>query len=82
MIMIREEQEHYCLITDDRAWTVVERRAGKYYPLGACSQPGVSLDQPEAAALFRPDRCYPEPIARSLLAATATEWRYLAEHIR
>jgi hypothetical protein len=82
MITVKEEQEHYCLVTDDRAWTVVERRAGKYYALGVRRQPGVSLDQPEAAALFRPDRCYPEPAARRLLAVAAEEWRYLAEHLR
>ena len=82
MITIRSEQEHYCLVTDDAVWTVVERRAGKYHPLGNCSQPGVTLDQPEAAALFRGDRCYPELAARRRLADVAAEWRYLAEHIR
>jgi len=82
MITIKAEQEHYCLVTDDGFWTVVERRAGKYHPLGNCSQPGVALDEPEAAALFRKGRCYAEPAARRLLADVATEWRYLAEHVR
>jgi len=82
MITIKSEQEHYCLVTDDEVWTVVERRAGKYHPLGDCSQPGVALEQPEAAALFRRDRCYSELIARRVLANVATEWRYLIEHIR
>ena len=45
MITIRAEQEHYCLVTDGRSWTVIERRAGKYHPLGNCSQPGVALDE-------------------------------------
>ena len=82
MIAIKAEQEHYCLATDGKSWTVIERRAGKYYPLGNCSRPGVALDEPEAATLFREGRCYPEPAARHLLATVATEWRDLFEHIR
>lgn len=82
MITIKAEQEHYCLVTDDAFWTVVERRAGKYHPLGNCSHLGVALDEPEAAALFCKDRCYPERAARRLLADVATEWRYLFEHLR
>jgi hypothetical protein len=82
MITIRAEQEHYCLITDGGYWTVVERRAGKYYPLGDCSCPGVALDVPEAAFLLRPGSRYPEPVARRILAEVATEWRDLFEHIR
>jgi hypothetical protein len=46
------------------------------------SRPGVALDEPEAATLFREGRCYPEPAARRLLATVATEWRDLFEHIR
>jgi hypothetical protein len=82
MITIIAEQEHYCLLTDDGSWTVTERRAGKYFPLGNCSRPGVTLDEPRAAALFREGRCYPELAARRRLADVATEWRVLLEHIR
>jgi hypothetical protein len=82
MITVKAEQEHYCLVTDGASWTVIERRAGKYYPLGNCSPPGVALDEPGAAALFPAGRCYPEPAARRLLANIATEWRDLFEHIR
>lgn len=82
MITIKAEQEHYCLVMDDEVWTVVERRAGKYYSLGDYSQRGVTFDEPEAAALFRKDRCYSEPVARRLLANVATEWRHIAEHVR
>jgi hypothetical protein len=58
MITIKAEQEHYCLLTDGgSSWTVIERRAGKYYPLGNCSRPGVALDEPGAAALFRTVLC-------------------------
>jgi hypothetical protein len=82
MITIKDEAEHYCLLEDGGRWTVVERRAGKYYPLGRCSQGGAALDAPEAAALFSPDRCYPEQAARRVLADVATEWRHLFELIR
>jgi hypothetical protein len=82
MITIKAEQEHYCLVTDGGYWTVVERRAGKYFPLGDCSRPGVALDVPEAAALFRVGGHYPEQAARRILAEVATEWRDLFEHIR
>jgi hypothetical protein len=66
MIAIQAEQEHYCLVTDGRSWTVIERRAGKYYPLGNCKQPGTALDEPGANALLRKGRCYPEPAAPSV----------------
>lgn len=82
MITIKAEQEHYCLVTDGEFWTVIERRAGKYYPLGDCTRPGVALDEQGAAALFRDNLCYPEPDARRRLAEVATEWRILFEHIR
>ena len=82
MIKIEAEQEHYCLLTDGQSWTVVERRAGKYHPLGNCSRPGLALDAPEAAALFDARRRYPEPAARRILAEVATEWRDIFEHIR
>ena len=82
MITVKAEQEHYCLVTDGAVWTVVERRAGKYYPLGQCPRPGVTLDEPGAASLFREGWCLSEPAARSLLVAVASEWRELFEHLR
>jgi hypothetical protein len=82
MITIKAEEEHYCLVTDGRLWTVIERRAGKYYPLGNCSRTGVALDQPAAVALFHDGRCYPEPVARRRLTDVALEWRVLFEHLR
>jgi hypothetical protein len=82
MITIKAEQEHYCLLTDGGYWTVVERRAGKYYALGNCSRPGIDLDAPEAASLFQAGTRYPEPAARRILQEVATGWRDLFEHIR
>jgi len=82
MITIEAEQENYCLLQQDGLWTVAERRAGKYYPLGRCSLPGVALDQQEAGVLFRQDRCHAEPAARRMLADVAAEWRHIYELIR
>jgi hypothetical protein len=82
MITIEAEDEHYCLVTDGKSWTVLERRAGKFYPLGNCSRPGVGLDDPAAATLLREGWAYPELVARHLLADRAAEWRDLLEHLR
>jgi hypothetical protein len=82
VIKIEAEQEHYCLLTDGQYWTVVERRAGKYHPLGDCSRPGLALDAAEAASLFDAGRRYPERAARRILAEVAAEWRDIFEHIR
>ena len=49
---------------------MIERRAGKYYPLGNCSGPGVALDEPGGAALFREGPCYPEAAARRRLSCS------------
>jgi hypothetical protein len=81
MITIKAEREHYCLLTDDGRWTVAERRAGKYYPLGDCAHSGFALNDPEAVTLFT-ERCYPEQVARRVLEDVATDWRELCEHIR
>jgi hypothetical protein len=82
MITIQDEQEHYCLVTDGEFWTVVERRAGKYHPIGDCSTPGVALDSSEATALFDGGRRLRERNARRLLVSVASEWRNLFELIR
>lgn len=82
MITIMAEQEHYCLLTNGEYWTVAERRAGKYHPLGNCSQPGIALDAPEAVSLFQDRVRYPERAARRILGEVAADWRDLFERIR
>ena len=82
MLTIAAEQEHYCLVTDGAAWTVAERRAGKYYPLGDCHRLGVLLDQPDAECLITEGHRYSERVARRILSEVATEWRHLAEVVR
>jgi hypothetical protein len=82
MITIEAEQENYCLLRQGGLWTVVERRAGRYYPLGNCSQPGSNLDQEAACTLFREDLCYPEAEARRVLTDVAGDWRHIYEQLR
>jgi len=82
MITIKAEREYYCLATDGEAWTVIERRAGRYYSLGNCTGPGVALDEPGAASLFSGKRRYSEAAAHHLLEDVGMEWRDLLEHIR
>lgn len=82
MITIKAEQEHYCLVTDGQGWTVVERRAGRYYPLGDCARPGVDLDAPDADSLFEAGRRQEEANARRILASVATGWRSVLETVR
>jgi len=82
MLHIAAEREHYCLLTDGTAWTITERRAGKYYPLGDCRRVGVSLDQPDADRLLREGRQYSERAARRILIDVAADWRHLFEVIR
>jgi hypothetical protein len=82
MLHIAAEREHYCLLTDGSAWTIAERRAGKYYPLGDCRCAGVSLDQADADSLLRQGRRYSETAARRALSDVAADWRHLFEVIR
>jgi hypothetical protein len=82
MITIKAEQEHCCLVTGGGYWTVVERSAGKYCPLGNRSRHGVDLDAAEAIALFHAGHRYSERAARGILAKVATEWHDMFERIR
>ena len=80
MITIEAEQEDYCLATDGGAWTVLEGPAS-IIRSGNCG-PGVTLDDPAAAALFRGGQRLPEPYVRRLLTDIAEEQRSLLEWIR
>ena len=43
MLKVIAEQEHYLLISDGQDFTVVERRAGKFYPLCTGVRHGLDL---------------------------------------
>jgi hypothetical protein len=82
MIKIIDEQENYLLVTDGADFTVIERRAGKFYQLGSGARRGLALDGAEMAELVHEGRSHTERDARDLLAEVATQWRDLFEHVR
>jgi hypothetical protein len=82
MMKVIAEQEHYLLVSDGEHFTVVERRAGKFYPLCNGIRHGLDLDDETAAQLVRESGSYSEQDARGLLAHVASQWRDLFEHVR
>ena len=82
MIRIIAEQEHYLLVSDGEHFTVVERRAGKFYPLCNGTRHGLDLEDETVAQLVRESGSYSERDARGLLAHVASQWRELFEHVR
>ena len=82
MLKVIAEQEHYLLVSDGQHFTVVERRAGKYYPLRNGIRHGFDLNDDTVGELLRRSIRYSERDARGLLAHMATQWRNLLEHVR
>jgi hypothetical protein len=82
MIKVIAEQEHYLLVSDGEHFTVVERRAGKCYPLCNGIRHGLDLDDETVAQLVHESGSYSEPDARSLLGHVASQWRDLFERVR
>ena len=82
MLKIIAEQEHYLLVSDGQRFTVVERRAGKFYPLRNGNRIGVCLDDDTITGLIQGSGAYTEQAARNLLADVASLWRDLFEHVR
>jgi hypothetical protein len=82
MIKVIAEQEHYLLVSDGEHFTVVERRAGRFYPLCNGIRHGLDLDDETVAQLVRESGSNSEQDARSLLAHVASQWRDLFEHVR
>jgi len=76
------EQEHYLLVSDGERCTVVERRAGKFYPLCNGIRHGLDLDDAGVAQLVAGSGSYSEPEGRKRLADVAGQWRELFEHVR
>ena len=76
------EQEHYLLISDSQRFTVVERRAGKFYPLCTGVRHGLDLDDKTVAELVRRSGYYSEHDAQRLLVEVVSQWRDLFEHVR
>jgi hypothetical protein len=80
MLKVIAEQEHYLLISDGQDFTVVERRAGKFYPLCTGVRHGLDLGDETVAELISRSGSYSERQRR--LAEVASEWRDLFEHVR
>ena len=76
------EKEHYLLLSDGKRFTVVERRAGKFYPLCNGIRHGVDLDDEGVAELMRWSGACSEREGRKRLATVAEQWRELFEHVR
>jgi hypothetical protein len=82
MLKVIAEQEHYLLISDGQRFTIVERRAGKFYPLRTGVRYGQDLSDATVAELIRTSGSYSERDAQRLLAEVASQWRDLFEHVR
>jgi hypothetical protein len=82
MLKVIAEQEHYLLISDGQRFTVVERRAGKFYPPGTGVRYGLDLNDGTVAELIRKSGSYSERDAQRLLVEVASQWRDLFEHVR
>ena len=54
MLKVIAEQEHYLLISDGQDFTVVERRAGKFYPLCTGVRHGLDLGDETVAGADKP----------------------------
>ena len=83
MVRVIAEQEHYLLVSDGQQFTVVERRAGSFYPLCNGDRHGVDPDDNGSVAeLLRRSGSYSERAAQRRLADIASQWRELFEHVR
>jgi hypothetical protein len=82
LMKVIAEQEHYLLISDGERFTVIERRAGKFYPLCTGVRHGLDLDDETAAELIRRSGSYSEQDAQRRLVDVASQWRELFEHVR
>ena len=82
MLKVVAEQEHYLLISDGQYFTVIERRAGKFYPLCKGVRHGLDLGDETTTELMRRSGSYSERDAQRRLADVASQWRDLFEHVR
>jgi hypothetical protein len=82
LMKVIAEQEHYLFISDGERFTVIERRAGKFYPLCTGVRHGLDLDDETVAELIRRSGSYSERDAQRRLVDVASQWRELFEHVR
>ena len=82
MLEVIAEREHYLLISDGQRFTVVERRAGKFYPLRSGVRLGLDLNDETVTELICQSGSYSRRDAQCLLGEVASRWRDLVEHVR
>ena len=82
LMKVIAEQEHYLLVADGARFTVVERRAGKFYLICNGIRHSFSLDDESLANLLCCSSWSSEREGRRALADVADRWRDLLEHIR
>ena len=80
MLKVVAEQEHYLLISDGQHFTVIERRAGKFYPLCKGVRHGLDLDDETVPELIRRSGSYSERDAQRRLAGVASQLDF--QHFR
>ena len=68
MLQVVAEQKHHLLISDGQHFTVVERRAVKFYPLCKGVRHGLDLDEETVPELIRRSGSYSELDAECRLA--------------
>ena len=73
MLKVIAEQEHYLLISDGQRFIVVERRAGKFYPLRIGVRHGLDLNDGTVAELICQSGSYSERDAQCLLVEVASQ---------
>lgn len=74
---IVEERDNYVLVEAGGRWAVVERRAGRFYPVRDGPRDGGGTDDPAAAAVGWSD----EASARQRLRALDERRRDIAERL-
>jgi hypothetical protein len=82
MLKVIAQQEHYLLVSNGQRFTVVERRAGKYYPLHNGARQPVELNVDTVGDLLCQSVWYSVRDALGLLGDVAAQWRDLLEHVR
>ena len=82
MLKVIAEQEHYLLVSDGESFTVIERRAGKFYPLCTGVRHGLDLADNTIDELISQSGSYSQRDAQRRLAEVASQWRELFEHVR
>ena len=75
---IVEERDNYALVEDGERWTVLERRAGKYYPLRDGARVGETA---ENLARLHGVEWLDEARARTRLLEVSARRRDLAERL-